>query len=109
LKKKSILAILLTVISLSALALDQEKTPTSNPVQIYGSQLMTQQEREIYRTTIRKAKNAEEADKIRKEHHEKMQIRAKESGVTLPDDPPVRGGGGGSSRGGMGLGGQSSR
>lgn len=82
---------------------------------IYGSQMMTQQERNEYHDKMRAAKTADERDKIRREHHALMKERAKERGVTLPDEPPMRGGmgpgagmgpgGGMGSGGGMGPGG----
>lgn len=72
--------------------------------QIYGSQLMTSQERNEYRNRMRTAKTEQERERIRSEHHARMQERAKEKGVTLPDNPPPRGGGMGSG-GGMGPGG----
>jgi multidrug resistance efflux pump len=59
--------------------------------QIYGSQLMTQQERMEFRAKMRAAKTAEERQKIREEHHAQMQERAKEKGVTLPDVAPGQG------------------
>ncbi|OIP18803.1 MAG: hypothetical protein AUK53_00800 [Betaproteobacteria bacterium CG2_30_59_46] len=73
--------------------------------QVYGSQLMTQEERVAYRARMRGAKTPEEREKIRAEHHEQMRARAKERGVTLPDMPPAMGGGMGSGGGGMGPGG----
>jgi hypothetical protein len=73
------------------------------PQQVYGSQLMTQQERAAYRSKMRAAKTAEEKAQIRAEHHEQMKLRAKELGVTLPDTPPATGGGMGPG-GGMGMG-----
>lgn len=72
--------------------------------QIYGSQLMTQEERSAYRTQMRNAKTAQEREQIRNEHHERMKVRAKEKGVTLPDEPPARGMGGGMGPGGGGMG-----
>jgi hypothetical protein len=71
--------------------------------QIYGSQLMTPQERLDYRNRMRAAKTQEERDQIRLEHHRQMQERAKARGVTLPDEPPARPGRMGP--GGMGPGG----
>jgi hypothetical protein len=101
-----------------ALAADQERTQqqtqqqtqTQTQTQIYGSQLMTQQERNEYQARMRAAKTAQEQEQIRKEHHERMQVRAKEQGVTLPDQPPAKGGGMGpgggmAPGGGMGPGG----
>ena len=67
---------------------------------------MTNQERIEHRNKLRAAKTAEEREQIRLQHHEQMQLRAKEQGVTLPDDPPVRGGGQGRRMGpGGGMGG----
>lgn len=57
---------------------------------IYGRQMMTSEEITEYRNTMRAAKTAEEREKIREEHHQKMVARAKERGVTLPDEPPAR-------------------
>jgi hypothetical protein len=71
---------------------------------IYGYQLMTQQERIEYRNRMRAAKTYEERERIRNAHHEQMKVRAKERGVTLPDQPPTPGGGKGPG-GGMGPGG----
>jgi hypothetical protein len=56
---------------------------------IYGSQLMTQQERNEYRARMQNAQTEQERERIRAEHHERMQARAKERGVTLPDKPPA--------------------
>jgi hypothetical protein len=96
-KKTLMISALATALSLSAgFALAEE--------QVYGSQLMTQQERAEQRTKMRAAKTAEEREQIRKEHHERMNERAKERGVTLPDEPPARGSGMGAG-GGMGSGG----
>ena len=72
---------------------------------IYGSQLMTEQERLEHRSKMRAAKTAEEREQIRKEHHEQMKARAKERGVALPDEPPARGKGMMGPGGGMGSGG----
>lgn len=76
-----------------ALAVDQELAPqqVQKQEQMYGSQLMTQQERVEYRSKMRSAKTAEEQEKIRTEHHSFMKERAAQRGVTLPDAPPARG------------------
>jgi hypothetical protein len=80
----------------------QQQTQSSD--QIYGSQLMTRQERLEHRNKLRAAKTAEEREQIRAEHHTRMQDRAKEKGMTLPDMPPAGGMGGGMGPGG-GMGG----
>lgn len=106
----AIIAALLPVMMPTAFAADQDQlqAPDKNQTrdedrlwardqaqgrQIYGSQLMTRQERIEYRNRIRAAKTAQEREQIRKEHHERMKERAKERGVTLPDEPPMPGGG----------------
>jgi hypothetical protein len=77
---------------------------------IYGSQMMTDQERTQYRDRMRSAESASERERLRRENHERMKSRAKERGVTLPDEPPAQGMGRGpgmSPGGGMGPGGRS--
>lgn len=83
---------------------------------IYGSPLMTPAERDEYRARLRAATTAEERARIRAEHHEQMKARAKERGVTLPDEPrdwdgtgAGRGMGPGMHPGGMGAGGGKNR
>jgi hypothetical protein len=91
-----------------AAAADQQQTQTQEQAQerIYGHDLMTEQERNEYRTRMRAAKTTAEREKIRAEHHDKMKVRAKEKGVTLPDEPPMGSGmgPGGGMGGGMGPG-----
>ena len=53
---------------------------------------MTKQERIEHRNQLRAAKTAEERQQIRLQHHEQMQLRAKEQGLTLPDMPLTPGG-----------------
>ena len=98
-RKALVLSALVGALSLSAglaLAVDQE--------QIYGNQLMTEQERDEYRAKMRAAETAEEQEQIHMEHHEGMKARANERNLTLPDELPARGDGMGSG-GGMGPGG----
>ena len=78
--------------------------PVTDKTPIYGSQIMTQQERLEYRSQMRAAKTLEEREQIRARHHEQMVERAKERGITLPAEPPARGGGMGPGTG-MGPGG----
>lgn len=61
--------------------------------QIYGSQLMTPAERSSYRNQMRSLKTAQERGALRKQHHEQMQKRAAERGMTLPDMPRGHGAG----------------
>jgi len=74
--------------------------------QVYGSQLMTPQERTEYQAKMHAAKTNEEREQIRAQHHKEMQVRAKQQGVTLPAEPPAQGTGGGMGSGsGAGMGG----
>ena len=76
-----------------ATARDQKQTQ----VRIFGSQLMTEEERKEHRKQMRRAKSDQERAEIRAQHHERMKARAEERGVSLPDAPPVRGRGYGGS------------
>lgn len=104
---------------------DQSQSPMQTQgggEQIFGSQMMSAEERQEYRERMQSATTAEERERIRAEHHERMMDRAQEQGVTLPDMPPEHGqrmgpgggmgpgegrgpGGGMGSGGGMGPGG----
>ncbi len=70
------------------------------PTRVYGWQLMTPDERTAYRAKMRSFHTDAERKAFRAEHHKLMVARAKERGVTLPDDPPARRG----ARAGAGLG-----
>lgn len=105
-----ILCTLMGALSLSAVnatAADpqpvQEMAGTQTQEQVYGSQLMTIDERNEYQTKMRAAKTAEERELLRTKHHQSMQERAKARGMTLPDEPPARGGGMGMGSGGGGM------
>ena len=81
-----------------------DQAPAQSKEVIYGSQLMTAQERVEFRNKLRAAKTAEEREQIRLEHHKAMRERAQAQGKTLPDMPPAVGGGMGPGGGGMGPG-----
>lgn len=66
--------------------------PAATQETIYGSELMTEQERNTYRQRLTEAKTEEERAQIRTQHHEQMWARAKEKGVTLPEQPAMMGG-----------------
>lgn len=74
--------------------------------QVYGWQLMSEQERNEHRTKMQNMKTEEERERYRIEHHNMMQERAKLKGVTLPEMPLHSGKGMGSGSGsGTGSGG----
>jgi len=82
----------LTVILTSCLILIGTSAMTVKAAeQVYGWQLMTQQERNEYRAKMQTLKTAEERERYRLEHHKMMQERAKERGVTLPEVPGPHG------------------
>jgi len=88
------------------LAAGPANTASAQEAPVYGSQLMTEQERLEYRERMRAARTPEEREQIRLDHHARMQERAEEMGVTLPDGPPMSGMGQGMGRG-QGMGPQS--
>jgi hypothetical protein len=84
----------------------QMSAQTQTRQQVYGSQLMTPQERTELRARMWAAQSAQQREQIRAEHHARMQARARERGVILPDRPPGYGYGGGMGPGmGPGMGG----
>lgn len=83
---------------------DRDRTQLQDQDRIFGSQLMTEQERQQYRERMRNARTEQERERYRLEHHGRMQARARERGLTLPDDPPRQGGMGGAPGGGPGAG-----
>ena len=86
-----------------AVATAQPATTDQQPV--YGSQLMTEQERLEQRQRMRNATSPEEREQIRLEHHQRMQERARQQGVTLPEQAPAPGMGKGQGMGpGQGMG-----
>jgi len=56
---------------------------------IYGSQLMTQQERLDHQAQMRAAKTPQAKQQLRQMHHQKMKLRAQKKGIVLPDTPPA--------------------
>jgi len=90
-------------------ARDQDRLHDRDQEMIYGNQLMTEKERDEYRSRMRAARTQQERKRIRSEHHERMKVRAKERGVSIPDEPPGMGGGMMRPGGGMGPGGGGAR
>lgn len=58
--------------------------------EVYGWNLMSEQERIQHQETMRNLKTNEERERYRIEHHEKMKQRAQERGVTIPEMPRDR-------------------
>lgn len=64
-----------------------ERSPAADSGGVYGRQLMTPQEEEAYRRKMWELKTESERERFRREHHRRMQERARDLGVHLPDDP----------------------
>lgn len=76
----------------SAIANDPERSSIQGQVgdqEIYGSQLMTPDERAAHRAQMQSARTSAERERLRVEHQAAMQSRAKERGISLPDDSSV--------------------
>lgn len=71
---------------------EQAATATAKQPLLRGWQLMSDDERTHYRATMRGLETPEERERLRRAIHEAMKIRARERGLTLPEEPPVRGG-----------------
>ncbi|QXP83904.1 hypothetical protein [Methylococcus sp. Mc7] len=75
----------------------REQEQIQQQEQVRGRDLMSPEERAQHREKMRSLKTEEERKAFREEQHKKMQERAKEKGLTLPDQPgqgpPGMGGG----------------
>lgn len=72
---------------------------------VYGRQLMTEQELAQHRAQMRSLQTEQAREAYRLEHHKRMQLRAQEHGLTLPEEPGPYGRGAGPRDGtGMGAG-----
>ena len=82
-------AVFVAVLSLPLLASAQDRDQTRDQTRdqlrdttqsnVYGWQLMTRQERAEYRARMRSLRTAQERERFRREHHERMQERAVKS------------------------------
>ena len=93
-KKTLILSVVAATLALSSGLVMSEDSEMSadrpeTQQQVHGRQLMTQQEREEFRNKMRSASSAEERQQIQQEQHERMKSRAKERGLSMPDNPPA--------------------
>lgn len=93
-KRKLLLAAGLVILTAGSAYAQQsvDLPPVTDATPVYGAQMMTQQEMLEHRERMRAAKTLEERERIRAEHHQRMVIRARERGVTLPEEMPPRGG-----------------
>jgi 1,2-phenylacetyl-CoA epoxidase catalytic subunit len=89
----TVIAALFSTAASVAIATDKDRDQGRLQAQdrVYGSQLMTRQERNEYDALMNAAKTGKERDQIRQAHQEQMKERAKQRGVTLPDETPAYG------------------
>ena len=59
--------------------------------QVFGRQLMTQEELQEHRRTMQSLDTPEARQQYREEHHQRMLERARERGVSLPEEPGMQG------------------
>lgn len=55
-------------------------------VDVFGAQLMTPQELAAHRAQLQSAKTYSDRERVRQQHRATMQNRAKERGISLPDE-----------------------
>ena len=68
--------------------MNQNQQGQMNQQGIYGGELMSEQERNQYREQLRLTdSDPEQQTRFKAQHQEKMQKRAQEKGVKLPDPP----------------------
>ena len=72
-------------------ALAQAAGRETDKEHIFGSELMTEEERNEYRERLRTAKTEQEREQIRSEHRKKMQECARDRGVTMKEKPAAGG------------------
>lgn len=106
-KTRTLMATAMGVLFAGLTYAQQPAAVAADDAPIFGAQIMTEQERVEHRERMRAAGTPEERERVRVEHHKQMVERARERGVTLPEEPPMRGGmgpGAGGMRPGGGMG-----
>jgi len=87
-------AVVLSLPLFAAIAVENEQLEQKEHAQVqqqvYGWQLMTDEERTEHRAKMRSATSAEEREAYREEHHKLMQARADAKGLSLSDQPGQR-------------------
>lgn len=71
---------------------DQVQSRDVDAQRVYGWELMSNQERTEHQMKMMSLKTEKEREAFQRDHHKKMQERAKAQGKTLPDMPQERGG-----------------
>lgn len=74
----------------------------SSDQNIYGSEIMTPEERAEFRSKMQSAKTVQERERLRVDHEAAMQSRAKQRGITLEENPSANQGPGSGTGSGSG-------
>ncbi|NNL07523.1 MAG: hypothetical protein HKO86_07340 [Gammaproteobacteria bacterium] len=75
-----------------AIATEQSQVNRQTQQQLYGRELMTEEEYAAHHDKMRAAKTEDERQQIRKQNHELMKARAEQRGLSIPEEPPSRSG-----------------
>lgn len=77
-------------------ALPEKRPPVGGGMgDIFGPQMLTEEERAAYRAKVRSARTKEAFEKIRSERHAEIEARAKEKGIVPPETQAAMAGGNG--------------
>ena len=97
----SVLSVALIMHSGLSLAADQQGIQENTQPQqtVLGKDLMTEQERAVHHANMQAAETQQERNQLRMEQHERMKQRAKERGLSIPDEPPAKSAGTGDHKG----------
>ena len=86
------LSAMLLLVCAGAAATEQPQLQENRQTQqqVFGRELMTEEEYAAHRDKMRAAKTEAERQRIRKQNHELMKARAEQRGLSIPDEPPSR-------------------
>lgn len=84
------LSAMLLLVCWGAIATGQPQENRQTHQQVYGKELMTDEEYAVHHDRMRAATTEAERQQIRSENHAKMKARADQRGIDIPDEPPSR-------------------
>jgi hypothetical protein len=84
------LSAMLLMVCGGAIATEQPQENREKQQQVYGRELMTEEEHAVHHDRMRAAKTDAERQQIRKQNHELMKARAEQQGLSIPEEPPSR-------------------
>ena len=84
------LSVLLLLVCGGTIATEQPQENRQTQQQVYGRELMTEEEYTAHHDEMRAAKTEAERQQIREQNHELMKARAGQRGLSIPEEPPSR-------------------